>query len=286
MEAERGPFGALALLLEGDATVDCCSWVAEFARGAGAEEDDQRAALFEGPDRPGRQDVAPSLTRQGPRLSTDELEAATAVADVFRKAHRIPMANARAGLRSCIESDGLQAMEVAQRLKRMPTVIDKLRRLPTMKLSSMQDIGGCRAVFETQAEIARVQERFMLNSALRNDAEDTVRDYVAPRDSGYRAVHLWTRYGSYRVEVQLRTSLQHRWAKLVEDITTLTGIDYKSGEGAGVVHDWLRRLSAAHALEEAGVRTDTRFERTYTEARAAAWAHIARDVEGRERGHG
>ena len=237
-------------------------------------------------DRAGRT-LRHALTGDEPRPSDEEAIAAAAVADVFRKAHRIPMASARASLRSCIASEGLHAIEIAQRLKRMPTVVDKLRRLPTMKLSSMQDIGGCRAVFATQAEIARAQDRFMANSALRNGVENTVCDYVArPRDSGYRAVHLWTRFGSYRVEVQLRTSLQHRWAKLVEDITKLTGVDYKSGEGADVVHGWLRRLSAAHALEEAGVRTDAKFERTYTEARAAAWAHIVRDLERRVKEHG
>ena len=237
-------------------------------------------------DRAGRT-LRRALTDDKSPPSADEIAAAAAVADVFRKAHRLPMRSARASLRSCIESEGLQAIEIAQRLKRMPTVVDKLRRMPTMKLSHMQDIGGCRAVFAMQSEIARVQERFMANSVLRNDTEDTVRDYVArPRDSGYRAVHLWTRYGGCRVEVQLRTSLQHRWAKLVEDITTLTGIDYKSGEGADVVHDWLRRLSAAHALKEVGVQTDMRFERAYTEARAAAWAHIVRDLEGRVREHG
>src|SRR3989338_2297971 len=34
----------------------------------------------------------------------------------------------------------------AQRLKRMPTIIDKLKREPTMALVRMQDIAGVRAV--------------------------------------------------------------------------------------------------------------------------------------------
>ena len=33
---------------------------------------------------------------------------------------------------------------VAQRLKRMPTIISKLERLPWLRLSRMQDVGGCR----------------------------------------------------------------------------------------------------------------------------------------------
>ncbi len=114
------------------------------------------------------------------------------------------------GLRSCVDTEGLYAVEFGQRLKRTPTIIDKLRRRPTMKLSSMQDIGGCRAVFSKQSEVARVLARFTYNSLKRNEIEDTVRDYVTnPRSSGYRGVHVWTRYDGRRIEVQLRTEMQH-----------------------------------------------------------------------------
>ena len=37
---------------------------------------------------------------------------------------------------------------IAQRHKRKSTIIDKLRRLPRMKLSQMNDIAGCRLIFE------------------------------------------------------------------------------------------------------------------------------------------
>ena len=153
------------------------------------------------------------LTGTEPLPSADELEEATVMAETFRRAHRLSMISARMGLRSCIDSEGLVVVELTQRLKRMPTVVDKLRRLSTMTLARIQDLGGCRAVFATQAEVATVQERFAANSLRRNGVEDTVRDYVTkPRDSGYRAVHLWTRYRGMRIEVQLRTQLQHAWA--------------------------------------------------------------------------
>lgn len=236
-------------------------------------------------DRAGRT-LRRALTGSEPVPSAHERRDAAIVVGAFREAHRAAMGSARAGLRSCIVSEGLAVVELSQRLKRTPTIVDKLRRLPTMKLSAMQDIGGCRAVFATQAEVSRVAERFIVNSRRRTGAEDTVRDYVAqPRDSGYRAVHLWTRYGDRRIEVQLRTSLQTGWAKLVEDITVLTGTDYKSGDGAGKVHEWLRLLSEVHALAEAGMSTGTGIEKRYAEARRAAWDVIVREVERRERGH-
>lgn len=41
----------------------------------------------------------------------------------------------------------------AQRLKRLPSIISKLRRNRNMKLSQMQDIGGCRAIMPTIGDL-------------------------------------------------------------------------------------------------------------------------------------
>ena len=222
-----------------------------------------------------------------PLPSADELEEATAVVEAFRKAHRAPTVSARMGLKSCVASESLNVVDLSQRTKRMPTVVDKLRRMPTMKLSSMGDIGGCRAVFETQDEVTRVQERFVANSARRNGVDDAVRDYVQdPRSSGYRAVHVWTRYGGQRVEVQLRTRMQHDWARLVEDITVRTGINYKSGDGSDDVHRWLRLLSTAVSFEEAGQAWSSTFEQDYAVARVRAASCIAEEARARRESYG
>ena len=73
------------------------------------------------------------------------------------------------------------------------------------------------------------------------------------------------------MEVQLRTRVQHGWAKLVEDITALTGTDYKNGDGAHEVHAWLRLLSRVHEFAEAGLRTGKDFDQLEEVERHLPW---------------
>lgn len=175
--------------------------------------------------------------------SPEEIRKARGVVDAYRSAHAEPLRAAYMGLRSCLITEGLK-FDLSRRMKRLPTIEDKLRRLPSMDLSSMQDIGGCRAVLNTQEEVQRVVDRFVANSLKRNKQSDKIRDYVVqPQDSGYRAVHIYTRYHGRRIEVQLRTGEQDSWAKIVESLTSNTGIDFKNGDGPDEVHDLLRRLS-------------------------------------------
>lgn len=195
------------------------------------------------------------MTNTLPTPDPEDLRNAAHTVEAFRAAHRLSMHTARMGLQSCVTTEGYVVggdTRITQRLKRRATVWDKLRREPTMKLSRMQDIGGCRAVLPSLEAIERVRDRFTVNSLRRNGNEDRVIDYVHdPRESGYRAVHIHTRYRGRRVEVQLRTPWQHRWARLVEDLTSRTGIDYKSGDGNPELHQLLRSLGDTYATRDA-----------------------------------
>lgn len=175
--------------------------------------------------------------------SLEEVRKARETVEAYRSAHAVPLHAAYMGLRSCLITEGLD-LDVSRRLKRLPTIEDKLRRLPLMDLSSMQDIGGCRAVLNTHEEVQQLLARFVANSLKRNKMPDKIKDYVAqPQNSGYRAVHIYTRYHGRRIEVQLRTREQDSWAKIVESLSNNTGIDFKSGDGPDEVHDLLRSLS-------------------------------------------
>lgn len=131
-------------------------------------------------------------TLRSPWNSLDEasLDRALDVLLRYRAANQLPLVKANMGLRSVVNTEGCKKIEVSQRLKRVPTILDKLRRQPTMQLSTMQDIGGCRAVLADTDELRRVQRRLK-----RNRPPIRERDYIRdPRSSGYRGVHVVVGY--------------------------------------------------------------------------------------------
>ena len=147
-----------------------------------------------------------------------------------------------------IKTEKCGRVEVSQRLKRVPTILDKLIREPTMALNTMRDIGGCRAVLDSVEQVRRVEARLKKN----RDVVD-YNDYITePRSSGYRSVHVTVLYDDRRIEVQLRTEVMHQWAYSVERFSGRLGEDLKSGIGPEPVLDWLRSVSAAMAIEESG----------------------------------
>jgi ppGpp synthetase/RelA/SpoT-type nucleotidyltranferase len=90
----------------------------------------------------------------------DEYMRAFEVLAAFRAAHATPLIKANMGLRSRLKTEECR-VEVSQRLKRIPTIIDKLRREPTMALGNMGDIGGCRGILDSIDELRRVESRLL-----------------------------------------------------------------------------------------------------------------------------
>lgn len=133
---------------------------------------------------------------------------------------------------------------VAQRLKRVPSIVGKLQRFPAIRLSRMQDIGGARAVLPRVEDVDRLRGVYRRSRAKHPLVRQ--KDYVRqPKASGYRGIHLVYRYRSERmpvfnglqVELQMRTRRQHAWATAVETAGTFLDQSLKSSEGS---RDWLR----------------------------------------------
>ncbi|REJ07830.1 GTP pyrophosphokinase [Microbacterium bovistercoris] len=168
--------------------------------------------------------------------SDEEVKAARAKISNFRSAHGYPLLSVTMHVRdkaAAVSSD----VVVARRLKRLPTILDKLERQPTMNVTTMQDLGGCRVVLSSVTDV------YELLSALEaaNPQSRIVRkkDYIAePQTTGYRGVHLIYSYGAskteyhgLKVEVQIRTELQHAWATSVETMDLFSGSRLKYNEG-------------------------------------------------------
>jgi ppGpp synthetase/RelA/SpoT-type nucleotidyltranferase len=185
-------------------------------------------------------------------LVEPEYEAAISCVENWRASHSYPMALIRNNLANRAKKVASNAI-VAQRLKRFESIVNKLMREPNMKLSQMQDLGGCRAIMPSIAdvhELVRVHEEAWHKAPNRHELH-RCRDYILnPKASGYRGVHLIYKFrtenperaahNSQRIEVQIRSRLQHTWATAVEVVGAFREQALKSGQGS---EEW-RRLFA------------------------------------------
>lgn len=181
----------------------------------------------------------------------DEYSAALDVLASYRAAHQTPLINANNSVRGYMKTLGIEG-PVTQRLKRIPTVLDKLQREPTLDLSRMHDIGGCRAVLQNIADVRRLEAKIIdLRPVTKH------RDYISmPRASGYRAVHVIAQFKDRNIEIQLRTGFQHDWAIIVEKMSNLVGVNLK-GDGSHQLQQVMRLVSERIALVESGTDVDT-----------------------------
>lgn len=172
-----------------------------------------------------------------------KIDEAVLVANNWRAAHGFPLNTMTVGLRRRAARVDPNAI-TAQRIKRLVSIRQKLLRFPGLRLSQMQDLGGCRAVVASVDHVndlvALYRKGDLKHKLVRLD------DYMArPQNSGYRGVHLIYRYFSDKqdtyngllIEMQLRSQAQHAWATAVETVGTFTRQALKSSQGEG---DWLR----------------------------------------------
>ena len=93
-----------------------------------------------------------------PAAAKPEIDDAIAVMDSWRLAHNRPLEMARATLQSRVTLINPNAT-IGTRLKREESIRGKLLREPTMKLSKMQDIGGCRVILRDMNEVESLVSR-------------------------------------------------------------------------------------------------------------------------------
>ena len=188
--------------------------------------------------------------------SLSEIADSLQIINNWRSSHSFPLNTIQVGLRSKVRQVYDEAL-VAQRIKRLASIEAKLIRFPTMKLSQMQDIGGCRAVVKNVLQISELVDMHKKSAAKHKLVR--IDNYIeSPQRSGYRGVHLIYKYFSDRndtynglqVEIQIRSLLQHAWATAVETVGTFLKQALKSSQGHS---EWLRffaLMSSAIAWRE------------------------------------
>ena len=187
----------------------------------------------------------------------------------FRAAHANALVTANNGLRSMIRTARCE-VEVSQRLKRLPTILEKPVREPTLPLSSMQDIGGCRAILNSVDEIRRVEQRIIRPRRQPISYSDYI---TTPRSSGYRGVHIVVSYAGRRIELQLRTRVMHEWAITVERLSWRTRQNLKT-DGDHPLQRLMSVISQAMAIEEEGGVVTEEIVRSLAILRAEAQPHL------------
>ncbi|MCO5354456.1 MULTISPECIES: RelA/SpoT domain-containing protein [Acidovorax] len=170
----------------------------------------------------------------------------------WRASHAFPLNSITVSLKGKVSRLGLSAV-VVQRLKRSRSILAKLSR-ESMRLTQMQDIGGCRAVVPTIEDVYRLRSKFYKSRSKHVLISED--DYIAsPKSSGYRGVHLVYKfqssakpeYSNLLLEVQLRSHAQHAWATAVETVGAVVGQALKSSQGESM---WLSYFQIASlALE-------------------------------------
>ena len=181
-------------------------------------------------------DRAGERIRAGSGTSND-----LAMLDNWRASHLYVLNTFQSSLRfRRARSPGGDAITIAQRLKRRPTIIDKLGREQGMSLARMHDIAGCRLIFPDIQSLDRFRGGVLSSRAAHElvGGNDRYNYIDNPKSSGYRGIHDVYKYNvgstggvkwnGLRVEIQYRTSVQHAWATAVEisDIVNATRLKF------------------------------------------------------------
>lgn len=195
--------------------------------------------------------------------SEEETIKATEILNNWRAVHSYPLHIFQMTLKNTAKKLDKLSL-VAQRLKRATSIINKLNRKyegrnPSMQLSQMQDIAGCRAIVKNVDIAKMIYTDYYLKGNLKHKRVGK-KDYITyPKKDGYRGLHIIyeyksdkgkTDYNGLRVEVQIRSRLQHLWATAVETADFFTRQAIKFNEGIPDWADFFKLVSSAFALSE------------------------------------
>ena len=192
----------------------------------------------------------------------EKISKALEILDNFRSSHSYPLHIFQMNLKNNSMKKNKDAL-VSQRLKRVSSIIKKLNRIyennSSIRLSQIQDIAGCRVVVKNQIAAKEIFEFYLKGRNLKHKFVKS-NDYVTfPKNDGYRSFHIVYEfqsdkgkkdYNGKKVEIQIRTKLQHIWATAVETVDFFTRQSLKLNEGDPKWAEFFKLVSSAFAIKE------------------------------------
>ena len=188
--------------------------------------------------------------------SEQEKKAALEIIENWRTAHAFPLHIIYDQLLKL--ANGHNNVVVAERLKSLCSIKDKIKRGDAKNLWTMQDIGGCRFIVPTVNDVYTFADNYdaSTNTHIPVREDDYIRN---PKASGYRSLHRIYTFQSDKkephirnmtIEIQFRTHLQHIWAAAVETMKVFTGYNVKSGDGPAEIKRFFALVSSLFAIQE------------------------------------
>lgn len=186
-----------------------------------------------------------------------ELEDAQDILTYWRTLHASTFNTFQSTLREKLKRLQIKDFIIAQRLKRVESIVKKLSRIHTMKLSTMQDIAGLRAILKNINQVRELENNY--RSSNFTHVLTDYKDYITnPAKSGYRGIHLIYEYrneknpeaSGLKIELQIRTKLQHTWATAVETMGTFLNYSLKSSQGPEEWLEYFALVSTGFAILE------------------------------------
>ena len=160
--------------------------------------------------------------------------------DQYRRTFQLAIAQVRRDLN---EQCGVQC--TLRPSKSTPSIVAKLIRQPTSRLTQIQDIAGLRVIVKDYAEQDTLRDKV---KGLYPDCK--IYDRREKPSFGYRAVHLVIKIEERLVELQIRTEFQHAWGQVSEKYADIAGhaVKYKQ-QGLPFVEQLIGLSNDVHEVE-------------------------------------
>lgn len=207
------------------------------------------------------------------KASEAEIEELEKIFDEYRRDHLRPLSETTLDIQRWLALYGSKYY-FAQRLKRKPQIFRKLRRL-SVRLTQLQDIGGSRIIVDRNTDVDKLITYLKDKVAQRREfsiSRETDYRVRGRDDSGYRAVHLILEKDGLKLELQIRSRIQHYWAESIERTSVIYGHNLKELDGNRNVLDYFKYLSDLFYEIESGrdLGTDQKLKITVLRKEAEA----------------